>query len=832
MPWNSEEESVFPGGIPMDSILSSHPPTERLSILLVDDDPRNILTLNAVLDGLGARLVPARSGAAALKALLDEDFALILLDVRMPDMDGFETAALIRQRLRSAHTPIIFVTGNDATPASMHQGYKVGAVDYIVKPLDPEVLRSKVSIFLDLHRKTEEIRRQAEQLRLAEEREHQRRLEETAAAERRRSEAAVRTLLERQALVLASVPLAVYTATAQEPSRVTSVSANVQRLTGYPPEAFTDGSFFWITCVHPADREAVLRCAETVRRDGRGSCEYRWRRADGAWRWFLDQVVLTSDAGGSAEIAGTWLDITDRKASEQALLDAHAELEARIEEKILREEKLNVTFRSIADGVITTNPDGTVRMMSMAAERLTGHLQADVAGRPIDEVLVVIDERTNAPVDLSPAMVRPTAQATGLLRRPDGAERLIQFQAAPIRATGERAQGIVVAFRDITDVRRRDEEVFRASKLESIGVLAGGIAHDFNNLLTGILASVSIADLRAARGQPPGGSLKQAISACERARKLTQQLLTFARGGKPAKTLIDMEAVVTDAATFALQGSRSRANLTAEPGLWAVEADPGQIGQVVQNLVLNADQAMPDGGTVRVVLANRLATDGAGPARTGPYVVVSVSDSGVGITPENLHKIFDPFFTTRPGGSGLGLATVYSIVQQHGGHVEVASPPGEGATFTVWLPAMARIATPEPEPPPGLVSGGSGHILVMDDEPSVRVATQEVLEALGYSVTLTCDGREAVAVYEAALRDGAAFDAVIMDLTVPGGMGGLEATRRIREIAPDVRVLVSSGYSTDPVIASPETYGFRGVLHKPWMIEDLDVALRRVLTAR
>ena len=304
------------------------------------------------------------------------------------------------------------------------------------------------------------------------------------------------------------------------------------------------------------------------------------------------------------------------------------------------------------------------------------------------------------------------------------------------------------------------------------------------------------------------------------ARDLTRQLLTFSRGGAPVKRPLAIAEAVTHAVQFALRGSNVRGEFAIPPDLWAVEADQGQLNQVFHNLGLNACQSMPDGGTVLVEAANLLLECGGDiPLPAGRYVRIAVADHGAGIPRENLERIFDPFFTTKHDGTGLGLAVVYSIVKNHGGHIGVASVEGLGSTFTVYLPATTD-APPLAAPTPA-VYAGCGRVLVMDDEPSVRNVASRILAAMGYEVQTAAAGAEAVAAYGKARDEGKPFDAVILDLTIPGGMGGAETLRRLAEIDPAVRAVVSSGYSDDPVMSRYREYGFCNVIAKPYRSGDL-----------
>jgi len=383
--------------------------------------------------------------------------------------------------------------------------------------------------------------------------------------------------------------------------------------------------------------------------------------------------------------------------------------------------------------------------------------------------------------------------------------------------------------RDITERKKLEEEMGRADKLNSIGILAGGIAHDFNNLLTAIFGNITLAKMHANRQSEVYARLEESEKATQRARDLTHQLLTFSRGGGPVKNTISVQEMVKESANFVLRGSNVKCEFRFPADLWPVEADEGQVSQVLNNLIINAAHAMQDGGTVQVHCGNvSIARDDLS-LRKGNYLSISIMDHGLGIPRENLSKIFDPYFTTKQKGSGLGLSTTYSIVKNHGGHITVESETGIGTTFQVYLPASVRgklLPRSEEED----VVKGKGKILVMDDEETVRDVARNMLECLGYSVTVAKDGTEAIAIYRMAMVSGEPFDSILMDLTIPGGMGGMEAVKKISEIDSNVKAIVCSGYSNDTIMANYRTFGFCGVIPKPYSLKQLSGTISDVLS--
>jgi len=382
---------------------------------------------------------------------------------------------------------------------------------------------------------------------------------------------------------------------------------------------------------------------------------------------------------------------------------------------------------------------------------------------------------------------------------------------------------------DITEKKRLEEELLKAQKLESLGVLAGGIAHDFNNFLSGIMGNISLAKLGVDQGEDITESLDEALRVASRASALTRQLLVFSKGGAPVKKTASIAEVLKDSTVFALRGSKVKCEFNIAEDLWPVRVDIGQFSQVIHNLAINAVQAMPQGGTIHLHACNATLKDQSGlPLEPGRYTKISMRDEGLGIPREHLEKVFDPYFTTKHKGSGLGLTMTYSTIHAHEGHIAVDSEMGKGTTFLIHMPASYEELVVSSDREAQLIKG-DGKILVMDDDEAIRDVTEKILRELGYEVCCASDGAETIAHYQNAARSGRPFDAVIMDLTIPGGMGGKETIRQLLSIDPQVTAIVSSGYSNDPIMSDFEGYGFSGVATKPYRIEKLSWVLHDVL---
>ena len=650
-------------------------------ILVVDDDPRNLYAMERILGERGHDVATARSGEDALRQLLGHDFALILMDVQMPSLDGYETAELIRSRRRCRHVPIIFVTAFHKDDQHVFRGYSAGAVDYIFKPVDPTILTSKVAVFVELYRKAEEIKRQA-----ALEKEL---LQENfrVRAEKLRADEALRRHEEQHALIIRSLPIALYTALpAEAGDRRRFVSDNIAAISGFPAARFVD-SDFWASRIHDEDRARVL--AEFAGLDATGSVltEYRWQAGDGSERHFLDHAVLVPDRRGRGrEVFGTWLDITERK-----------------------------------------------------------HLEA-------------------------------------------------QLQ--------------------------------RTQRLEAIGRLTGGIAHDFNNMLAVVIGNLDMLAVSTEDRAAVERYSAQALKGALRCAALTRHLLTFARQ-QPLQAKVlglgDFVSGMTELLARTL-GNNIRVEYQAEGDLAPIAADPAHVEAALLNIVFNARDAMPEGGTLTIALVNvdwaeedRERPDDCPPGR---YVMLSISDTGSGMTPDVAARAFEPFFTTKGvgKGTGLGLSTTYGFLKQSGGHAALDSELGRGTTVRLYFPATRDAPAPAgTEDGPATVEASlrlarDGTVLIVEDESDVRDIAVATLQEMGLEVLEAGDAKTALDLLGARPE----VELLFTDIMMPGMSGTTLAAEALKR-RPTLKVLYATGCDSH-VADEPAALG---LLRKPYRAHEL-----------
>ena len=502
-------------------------------------------------------------------------------------------------------------------------------------------------------------------------------------------------------------------------------------------------------------------------------------------------------------------DVTDRQRAEEALRQS--------------EEKYRTLINLASDGILLTLPDGNLLEVNNKMMELLGQPPVEILPIHFSGIFPQGEQEKIRPAFQVIMAVGEAELNDTWIKHKDGQRIPVDITGSIVKFDGKTV--VQWIFRETTERKKLEEERRKISNLESLGVLAGGIAHDFNNIITAIMGNISLALLDQNKGSSRE-KLTEAEGACLRAQMLSRQLLTFAKGGVPIKKLISVENLVIESTSFASSGSNVRCELNFPDNLWAVEADPGQLGQVIQNLVINAMQAMPNGGTIEVQGENLLVEPNSNrPLDAGRYVTLSIKDQGIGIPEEFLLKIFDPYFTTKQTGSGLGLATAYSIIKNHQGQIEVESALGEGTIFHIYLVAADQeITTPLKDARKELLKG-QGKILIMDDDVMVRDVLRKMLQNLGYEALCAENGEEAIKLYLEALEVNQPFTAAILDLTVPGGMGGKEAINELLKINPKVKAIVSSGYSEDPIMAEFMAYGFSGAIEKPYRVSEVSKIL-------
>jgi PAS domain S-box-containing protein len=533
--------------------------------------------------------------------------------------------------------------------------------------------------------------------------------------------------------------------------------------------------------------------------------------------WFVRGHPVRDTNGNIEGAVVITLEITERKNAEERLRE--------------NEEK----FRNLAEqspNMIFINKQGRVVYANKKCEEIMGYKREEFYSSDFDFLKLISPEYK----DLGGASFSRHMKGEEItpleftLITKGGAKIEAILTSKLIKYEGD--QAILGTVTDITERKKMQEELLKAKKLESIGILAGGIAHDFNNILTGILGNISLAKTKADSDNEIFKILAKAEKASLRAKDLTQQLLTFSKGGAPIKEATSIAELIEDSAEFALRGFKIRCEFSMPQDLWPVEIDKGQINQVVNNLIINADQAMPEGGIIKVSAENAtIRKQDVLPLQPGKYVKITLKDHGIGIPKQHLQRIFDPYFTTKHKGDGLGLATSYSIIKNHKGHIHVESELGFGSTFIIYLPASPK-KVPKKKVAEEKPLAGKGKILVMDDEEVVRDVIGDLLAILGYEVEFAEDGSKVIELYKKAEESKAPYDAVIMDLTVPGGMGGKESIQELIQIDPEVKAIVSSGYSNDPVMANFRKHGFSGVVAKPFKIEELSKVLHQAITER
>jgi len=529
---------------------------------------------------------------------------------------------------------------------------------------------------------------------------------------------------------------------------------------------------------------------------------------------WLTFTILKDEEGKPYAVATTEQDITRRKQAEKDLFES--------------EERYRTMIEALGEGVIVIDSENKFIITNPAAERIFGVQPGGLINRRLDEF---VDEENLSKIK-DHLELSPEEKIAGYeieIIQPAGRRRILNVTTTPRSDGNVKVAGILGVFRDITEIKRMEEDMIKANKLESIGLLAGGIAHDFNNILTIILGNLTLAKMFLKEDNKIYKRIDGAEKASLRAKGLTKQFLTFTKGGAPVKKVTSLSDLIMESVNFSIRGSKVKCEFVLQDDLWPLEIDAGQISQVINNLMINAAQAMPNGGVVKIKAENISIDSRDGlPSKEGKYDKITVEDEGTGISKENLQKVFDPYFTTKEKGSGLGLSTSYSIINKHDGLLSVESELGKGTTFYIYLPASSKeMLEKKVEKDTPVV--GAGKILLMDDDEKILDIAGAMLEKTGYSVEFSKDGSEAIALYKKAKESGKPFDIVIMDLIIPDGMGGKEAINKLIKIDPGIKAVASSGYSNNQIVSDYKKYGFSGAIIKPYSVKELNELLQDLL---
>lgn len=515
----------------------------------------------------------------------------------------------------------------------------------------------------------------------------------------------------------------------------------------------------------------------------------------------------------------------ERRLFNQSLIES--------QRKILQEkEKLVTTLKSIADGVISTDHDGKIQIMSSAAERITGWTFEEAQGKYFCQVFHVSGKGgSKEKQDLLKCSLPEASSAEVFdnvyLINKDGEEVPVAYTTSPINPKNKRSAGVVFIFRDISKNLSLIKTMQRTQKLDALALMTSGIAHDFNNILGGLYGNIELAKKSCSKKCNALDYIDKALSSFYRAGSLTQQLLTFSKEGTPVLRRDSIATTVENCISFALSGSNVSAEFDIEKKLWHCDFDENLLSQVFDNIIVNAKQAMPNGGKISVRINNTVLKDGeVADMASGRYISIKFCDSGMGIPEESIKNIFDPFFTTKEGGNGLGLSICHSIIRKHNGAIEVDSSGSGGTCFKIFLPAKkSAIRKKALKRKESSHHKGSGTILLIDDDKTILDVAGSMITNMGYQAIKALDGESAIKHLSEMKKNGKSCEAVISDLTIPGGMGGIESIEKIHQVFPDIPVIVSSGYADDPVMQSPSEYGFVCSIKKPYMIDNLTKTL-------
>ena len=788
--------------------------------LLVESDADTRRLLKSVLGQRGHTIRVCRDGQTAWNAYRKNPYDLVILGGwRQADMHSLKFCRKIRTHEAGSRS-VILVVGPVGQPELLQMIVAAGADDILPTPLSAELLQLRLAFAERLLAVQQGARgglvtggpKQGTRIRGRLDPNRRRRLlQETQIIN---IESALRESEDRYRAVVESFPGFIFLVNRNGNILDLDLPSYLMDL----PEILVTSHIHEFVCQEDRDlfKRELERCWDT---GGRHTFEVRNFNQSLTYQVLLAHIKPGEEGRREAMVCSMY-DITDRRRAEEALA--------------AERELLATTLRGIGDAVVAINLEGAVVLMNQSAERLTGIQRADALGRPVRDLLKVVDEASGKRFEIPPPVDEFRQQ--GMLIEHQSLFLLREDESIPVssRVTSLVDQssnlvGMVVTLHDTTDKRRWEKETRQAQKLEAMSVLAGGLAHDFNNFLMQIMLNVSTARMKITNAPVAQEILASAERAVKHAKGITQQLLTFSRGGQPVKSRQLLNPLLKESVKFVLRGSPLTPEFLLQKDLWAVDIDANQINQVINNLVINAIQAMPGGGKLFVSTANLTVDEDRpqSPLMPGNYVRVMVRDRGTGIAPELVGKIFDPYFTTKERGNGLGLYSCFNVLTKHGGWITVKSKVNRGSSFIFYLPG--KVAPVPITATKRDLTKGHGHVLIMDDDDDIRRALARLLVMQGYNVDTASEGEAAIRLYVEKTREGKPFDLVILDLTIVGGMGGLETFKKIKQINPKVKAIAASGYSNDPIMANYEDHGFHGVIPKPFTWDEMSWVLTKVM---
>jgi PAS domain S-box-containing protein len=823
--------------------------TKSARIMIVDDVPANLKLLTEIVSSYGFEVRPASSGQLALRSVAAEAPDLILLDVRMPEMDGYEVCRRLKSDVNSRSIPVIFISALDEAEDKV-RGFEEGGVDYITKPFQPEEVLKRIETHLSLRRLQQRLETQnrrlqqevAERARAEEELlRHRAELEELVNARtadlrqevqrRRRAEEVLGESARFLQTLMDAIPNPIYYKDLN--GIYQGCNRAFETYLGRDKGEIVGASVYDIAPKKLADRYQEMDQA-LLRQGGVQVYESAVKYADGTFHDVIFSKATYADADGApAGLVGIILDISERKRAEMAIREAN-------------ERFRNVLRAATAYAIICTDTMGIVNVFNEGAERMLGYRAEEIVDRVTPELFHDPDEVASraAEMGLVPGFELFVAAARRgetetrewtYIRR-DGSRLTVSLTVAAM----ENERGVLTGFidiaRDITAEKRLEQQLIQSQKMESVGLLAGGVAHDFNNLLTPILGYSELLMAGFSEDDPRHRRLSQIKQAADRAKDLTRRLLAFSRKQVIELKTVDPGGIIRQFESMLRRTIREniQINVIISPSLGRVRADAGQFELVLLNLSINGQDAMPGGGTLTIEAGN-MDLDEACVAMhpglaPGPHVMIQVSDTGIGMDERIREHIFEPFFTTKElgKGTGLGLSTVYGIVRQHGGAISVYSERGKGSVFKILLPRVVAGEAESVAPSlhlPVAAAAGIETVLVVEDNDMVRALVAEILENLGYRVLSAESADRCIALVN---DHQGSIDLLITDVVMPG-KNGRELLDLLRNSMPDLRVLFMSGYTSDVI-------GHHGVLddgeafiQKPFTRQLLAEKVRSVL---